>query len=163
MEKMNLEQVKAIELEILDFIDSVCKEYDITYYLAGGTFLGAVRHQGFIPWDDDIDLIMPRKDYKRFIKAVNDKKTKYKALSGYTDLNYRKKFVKVVDTDTVLIEHGLEKMERLGIYVDVFPLDNLPNDKDKRRKMQKTQHLCICRCCFLLYPSLLSHMYSTRT
>ena len=64
---LSLKEIQTIELNILDAIHSLCTENNITYYLAYGSMLGAVRHQGFIPWDDDIDLVMPRKDYERFL------------------------------------------------------------------------------------------------
>ena len=68
MKEMTLQEIKECSLGVLDFIDNVCRENDLTYFLCGGTLLGAVRHKGFIPWDDDIDIMMPRSDYENYFK-----------------------------------------------------------------------------------------------
>ena len=68
MEYLSLDQVKQIELDILKYVDAVCKEYNLRYFLSFGTLIGAIRHKGFIPWDDDIDISMPREDYERFVE-----------------------------------------------------------------------------------------------
>ena len=65
MKEMTIQEIKECSLGILDFVDNVCRENNLVYYLCGGTLLGAVRHEGFIPWDDDIDIMMPRRDYER--------------------------------------------------------------------------------------------------
>lgn len=74
MKQLTIEDAKQIELEILDYIDTLCKKHNINYIINYGTLIGAVRHQGFIPWDDDIDLSMPREDYQRFINIFKRKK-----------------------------------------------------------------------------------------
>ena len=71
MNRLSLEEIKKIELNILLSFKQFCEEHDLRYYLAGGTLLGAIRHRGFIPWDDDIDVCMPRKDYEIFIKEFD--------------------------------------------------------------------------------------------
>ena len=68
MEYLSLDQVKQIELDIWKYVDAVCKEYNLRYFLSFGTLIGAIRHKGFIPWDDDIDISMPREDYERFVE-----------------------------------------------------------------------------------------------
>lgn len=136
MKQINVEEVKAIEIQILNFIDDICREHNFVYYLAGGTLLGAVRHKGFIPWDDDIDIIMPRKQYHDFIQAVNDANTQYKIISAYNDPDYKKLFIKVVDSNTYLEEKDSIKCPNMGVFVDVFPLDVLPNDDKKRKSMK---------------------------
>ncbi len=75
MKKIELEELKQIELDMMQEIDNVCQSNGIHYYMVGGTLLGAVRHKGFIPWDDDIDIAMPRKDFERFCVAMKEKKT----------------------------------------------------------------------------------------
>ena len=74
MKKIELEELKQIELDMMQEIDNVCQSNGIHYYMVGGTLLGAVRHKGFIPWDDDIDIAMPRKDFERFCVAMKEKK-----------------------------------------------------------------------------------------
>ena len=94
---LSIDEVKQTELSILDYIDSVCKQHNITYYLAYGTLLGAIRHKGFIPWDDDIDIYMPRKEYDKFIKLQADnKESQYSVLSMYNDSEYFYEFAKII-------------------------------------------------------------------
>ena len=119
-------EIKQIELSILDYIDSICKENSIKYYLAYGTLLGAVRHKGFIPWDDDIDIYMLRDDYMKLIQIMKNKKeNRYQLLSIYNDLDYTYEFVKVVDVKTSLIVKNINHSAKEGVWVDVFPLDTL--------------------------------------
>ena len=74
MRDISVDELKSIELEMLKFIDEVCKKEGLRYFLCGGTLLGAVRHHGFIPWDDDIDIFMPRPDYEKLIELTKDPK-----------------------------------------------------------------------------------------
>ena len=74
-----LRKLQLAELEILKFLVKICEENNIRYYISGGTYLGAVRHKGFIPWDDDVDIAMPRKEYERFLEIFKNYKSIYKA------------------------------------------------------------------------------------
>lgn len=127
-EVLDVEEVKLCELEILKFIHQLCEKSDLRYYLAYGTLLGAVRHEGFIPWDDDIDIMMPRKDYEKLSKLMC-KNEKYRLISLETDNNYAVPFAKIVDNDTILKQKYkfIEKSE-LGVYIDIFILDGIPSD-----------------------------------
>lgn len=118
------EEIKNIEVSILDFINEICEENKIHYYLAYGTLLGAIRHQGFIPWDDDIDIYMLREDYTRFIQILRNKQdNRYQLISMYNDRNYTYEFAKVVDNRTVLTVNNINHSTKEGVWVDIFPLD----------------------------------------
>ncbi len=80
----SLRKLQKIEADILQVVSKICDEEQIRYYLSSGTLLGAVRHQGFIPWDDDIDIMIPRPDYERFLRVASEKLPPYLALCHYT-------------------------------------------------------------------------------
>lgn len=137
-------------LDMLSWFHNFCTENNITYYAVGGTALGAVRHNGFIPWDDDIDVGMPRIDYEKFIELANRCTGKY--IVEYPGLNneFLYPFVKIYDTETTLIENQRYKIIR-GIYIDVFPMDGVGNSrKDSVKNFKKTDRmvnlLCAMRC-----------------
>lgn len=136
------EEIKEIMTGIMDEIELFCTENGINYFLYYGTLIGAVRHQGFIPWDDDLDICMPREDYNRFIKTFNNAERHYRAISIETDKDYYLPYAKVVDTNTRLKE-SVSCTIPIGVYVDVFPLDYCPEDDLKREK--KIQHLIMWR------------------
>ena len=128
MKKLTLDEVKKIQLEILAYIDSFCKKNNISYFINYGTLLGAVRHKGFIPWDDDIDISMDREHYNMFIEKFNQDSSKYKILSLDTDKAYFNNFIKVVDTTTKIVDNRNYKTFSCGVFVDIFPMDKF-NDK----------------------------------
>ena len=131
------EEVKSHLVEILKEVAAFCKENNIRYYLAWGTMLGAVRHKGFIPWDDDIDLWMPRPDYDRFISLW--KHDTYTFHSPETDLEWPLNFGKVCDERfTAPDRFGND----FGLYIDVFPLDGMPlKDGMARRHLKITRRI----------------------
>lgn len=137
MKELSIDEIKEIELQILDYIDSVCKENNLHYYLSGGTLLGAIRHKGFIPWDDDIDINMPRKDYEKLLLIINESDNKYKALSYKYETDYYYPFAKIIDSSTMVTENNTVKSSKMGIWVDIFPIDNLPNDTKLRKRIQE--------------------------
>ena len=140
--KLNLDDLKRIELEILEVIDKFCNENDIEYFLDSGTLLGAVRHKGFIPWDDDIDLIMPRKDYNKFKKLFNAANDRYKFLTYDLCDDYYYLFGKVVDTNTTLVEDiGRQRIANFGVYVDIFPIDGLPDNSFRKKLLREKMWL----------------------
>ena len=118
-------ELKEIQLEILKTIHDFCLQNDIRYSLAAGTLLGAIRHKGYIPWDDDIDIMMPRPDYERFCRIFPNYSKHYKIQNYHTDDTYWYNFGKVIDTRTMLTEPGA----RTGVYVDVFIIDGLPDNE----------------------------------
>lgn len=119
------EKLKVVQLEILDEIDRICKKNKINYFLCGGTLLGAIRHKGFIPWDDDIDIMMIREDYEKFInvckKSLN---SKYYLDCPENNDDFIYIFTKIRKNNTTFNEKAIadRKMHK-GIYVDIFPLD----------------------------------------
>lgn len=122
MEQYNLRDFQLRLLEILKQIDTVCRNHQLTYYIEAGTLLGAVRHKGFIPWDDDIDIIMPRPDYDQLIAHAQDwLPNPLYMMTGKNSQNYHHAFAKVVDGNTHLVERGVP----MGLYVDIFPIDGM--------------------------------------
>ncbi len=119
---------------MFEWFHNFCVENNLRYYAIGGTMLGAVRHKGFIPWDDDMDVGMPREDYKRLIElsALIPKPYVLETpQSPAKDFLYA--YSKIYDTDTTLIEKGKRNIKR-GIYLDVFPLDGLGNSMEEAKK-----------------------------
>ena len=117
------EESKRLQLEILDGIDRYCRERGLRYSLAYGTMIGAVRHQGFIPWDDDIDLMMPRPDYDRFRKEFEAEGLYIVDLAERDDCV--ETFVKVCKAGTVMVDKSFGR-ELWGVNVDLFPIDGAP-------------------------------------
>lgn len=131
---MNKPQTKQYEL-LVEF-DRICKKNKINYFLDGGTFLGAVRHKGFIPWDDDLDVSMLRKDYEKFLKVVKkDLKKKYFFQDMDNDQFYGNIFGKLKIKNTKYTEKTtLKAKAKDGIYIDIFPFDNIPDNIKKAKK-----------------------------
>ncbi len=130
MKKVTLEEQKKIELDMLKYIKKICDKNNLRYYLAGGTLLGAIRHQGFIPWDDDIDILMPRPDYDKFAEIMKKEKGRYLLLTQDQD-DYYYVFNKMVDTKTTLKEYWMNPIKNMGVYLDVFPLDGFPESEEE--------------------------------
>ncbi|AHM57290.1 LicD family protein [Peptoclostridium acidaminophilum DSM 3953] len=120
-----LRKVQLAELLILNEIARICDLNNIKYYLVGGTLLGAIRHSGFIPWDDDLDIAMERKDYDRFCSICKDQLHKDFYLQNHvTDKNFNMYISKVRLKDTLLVDKRVKNLKmHQGIYVDIFPLD----------------------------------------
>ena len=121
-----LRRLQLTEVEILKEVVRICKENKLQYFLIGGTLLGAIRHKVFIPWDDDLDIAMPRKDYEKLLKLCEKElDSKYYLHSYYSDREYWLPFAKIRKNGTVFEdEHITSINSHKGIYIDVFPLDN---------------------------------------
>ena len=141
MREINLEEMKKIELRTLEEINAICKENGFRYTLCGGTLLGAVRHKGFIPWDDDIDILMPRKDYDAFVKYCSENETPFSLLCTETEPKYGYIYAKAIAKDTFIVEKAANRYHvDLGVFVDVFPLDGMGNDlKEAKKTFNKTR------------------------
>lgn len=124
----SLRRLQLVELDLLKQIDSICKENGIPYYAMGGTLLGAVRHKGFIPWDDDVDIGIPRPYYNKLDKILNTEKYKYlRYRSFHNDKTYYRYFARIESTKIKVVRHDKNIAETSNAWIDIFPLDALPN------------------------------------
>lgn len=141
MRQIPFDEVKSIQLDLLSDIADFCETNGLTYFLAYGTLIGAIRHNGYIPWDDDIDIAMPRPDYDKFIMSYNKKDSHKKVIDIAIDKTYGVQFAKVYDDRTWLDEYKYRK-ENYGVYIDVFPIDGVKGTFRMRlaRKIDKVLH-----------------------
>lgn len=136
-------------LNMLEWFDDYCFKNNITYYIAGGTLLGAVRHEGFIPWDDDIDVVVPRPDYERLISSFETGKSNYLLETPYSNNpDFLFSYSKLYDKSTTLVEN-VKPICKRGIYIDIFPLDGIGNDnwEENFDKFDKINMLLMTRTC----------------
>lgn len=128
-QKKLLRKIQLYELDILKELDRICKKHNIQYFLYGGTLLGAVRHKGFIPWDDDVDIVMPRKDYDAFAKICETELgNNYFYQTCFTDKDFPLLFAKIRRNDSAVFEQKwLENEMHNGIFIDILPLDDFPD------------------------------------
>jgi len=130
MNELDLKEIQNIELDMVKYMDGVCQQNKIPYFLLGGSTIGAVRHKGFIPWDDDVDIGIPRSSYKKLRDIVNNDSSPYKLMNYDTVDDYGYSMPKLYDTRTTLIDYKLGSgEERLSVFVDVFILDGVGNGK----------------------------------
>lgn len=128
-----VKEIQEIALNILVYIDKICKENKLNYFLSDGTLLGAVRHGGYIPWDDDVDIWMSREDYLKFMEIVNKQDSHFKVIDRTNTKDYIYGFGKVIDTRTLLLEKAHKKC-KMGIYVDIFTYSGVPGNEPKDYK-----------------------------
>ena len=154
--RINEKEVKIIELEILDYVTKLCTNLNLTYYLMWGTLIGAVRHQGYIPWDDDVDIAMPRDDYEKLIDYFisNEKEEDlYKLYSVRNRKDYFYSVSRIINSKTIIRDIHKSKIiqDKGGVFIDIYPLDNAGNtyklanrflNKQKRLYMLKTLAHC---------------------
>lgn len=135
MKEIDVDELKKIQIGILDFIDGFCSSHEIKYYLTGGTLIGAIRHKGYIPWDDDIDICMMREDYDKFIELLREANNPtYKVYSHTFLKDYPAPYAKVINNNTVLIENTVFPYA-MGVFIDVFPLDTIPLSKKLQKRL----------------------------
>lgn len=132
MKQLSLQEIKTIELDLLKRFHSFCKENDIEYFLSNGTLLGAIKYKGFIPWDDDVDVLVPRADYDRLMFSFKDTDV-YKLFSFERNPDYRFPFAKLCNTTTRKEEPNINNGVELGIDIDIFPLDRWADDLEKAK------------------------------
>lgn len=131
--RMDLKQLQQTEFHLLEILDDYCKKNNLRYFLAGGTLIGAVRHHGFIPWDDDIDVYMPYEDYLSLMQNF-PKKGRYLAIDWNNEDNYFLPFGKLMDTETYLIHSGYPLQGLMNVYIDIFPIAGhvAPEEREER-------------------------------
>lgn len=137
MRELAMHEVQRISTEILVYIDKICRENKLNYSIFYGSLIGVERHKGFIPWDDDIDIVMLRDDYEKLLSILSNEK-KYTLLSSKTREQYRYTFAKLVDPSTVAKSKqyfGCEDKD-LGVFVDIFPIDIIPEVENERKSFQ---------------------------
>ena len=138
MDNETLRRAQFVFLEIAKEIKRVCDENGIRYFLDSGTLLGAVRHKGFIPWDDDFDIGMMREEYDRFCQIAPLKlDSKYYLQTWENDANYAIPFAKVRKKNTIYLENKASATLQNGFYVDVFPYDNAPDSPGEKKQLMK--------------------------
>jgi len=136
MNEKNLQQLKKIEIESLRLFIQICDRYKLRYFLLGGSCLGAIRHKGFIPWDDDIDVGMPRSDYNKFLEIAQAELPENMFVQTViTDIEYPMCFAKLRNSNTTFIETSVKNFKiNHGVYIDIFPLDGITDDEFERKK-----------------------------
>ena len=127
----SLNEVQLASKEVVEELLKVCQENHIRYFALGGTLLGCVRHKGFIPWDDDIDLGFPREDYERLLKILE--KNRFQLTTYETDPTHISYFAKLTTDSVKVIKHRGEHDVELAVWVDLFPLDGMPKNAFQRK------------------------------
>lgn len=143
MKALTPREVQLGELEILKKLDEICHKLELRYFLTFGTLLGAVRHQGFIPWDDDIDVMMPRPDYEKLMEHLIANEKDYaplKIMSYRTNKEYIYPIARLCDTRYYVDYEGTVEYG-LGLFVDIYPLDGCGNSLEEAKKIRKKNRL----------------------
>ena len=136
MKPLTIDEVKKSELETLVIFRNFCEKHGLRYYLAFGTLLGAVRHRGYIPWDDDVDVQMPREDYDFFVAHFNEEAVDHRSVLAKENCpDFYVNFAKVVDDRTVMREE--EGTMDVGVWIDIFPLEYMVDNERRYRRLNK--------------------------
>ena len=121
-------------VNMLKFFTDFCNKNKVTFYMFYGSLIGTVRHQGFIPWDDDIDVMLPRADYEKLIRLFANVDGRYRIVSMHTDNSFTAPLAKLIDTKTTLKQkYGFKEKVELGVYIDLFVYDGFPDDIAERK------------------------------
>ena len=141
MKKISISEMKNKQLKMLVEFDKICRNYDLKYSLCGGTLLGAVRHKGYIPWDDDIDVMMPRPDFDKLMEIGLENDYFFKSpISKDKSIPYIYSYGKMFDKSTKLIEFPNSKNIESYLYIDIFPIDGIPSDSETHLKLYNKIH-----------------------
>lgn len=141
MKELTTEELKEVQLNILDYVDAFCRKHNIEYTIAFGTLLGAARHGGFIPWDDDIDIQLLRSEYDKLTQLWNEKKNDhpFELVNIESGNNMGYPFGKIHDPRTITL---VDNVERTGVFIDVFPIDYVLNEADCQNRSNVINNLC---------------------
>jgi possible lipopolysaccharide cholinephosphotransferase len=140
MEKLDFRSIQLEELKLLLAFKQFCEKYKLKYYLCGGTLLGAIRHQGFIPWDDDIDVCMPRPDYEQMIRIV--KETQEIDLIAFELDNCTYPYAKLVNKQ-IIVKREIEGQDDQFLWMDIFPMDGIPSSLKETESLYRKIHILI--------------------
>lgn len=142
---LKINEIRNIQLEILSTFAELCNNNNLKYFLVYGTLLGAIRHKGYIPWDDDIDVAMPRKDYEKFVSCISERLPEHLTVMKPLESNSISSFIKIYNNKTKLKEYKNREKNvyvQSGVYIDVFCLDGLPeNDRCIQKIYKKARFL----------------------
>ena len=136
---ISLDELKSIQVDILSVLDSFCRENNIKYSLGYGSMIGAARHQGYIPWDDDVDIILLRTEYERLLSSFPQELENVRIASLRTDKKWDRAFAKAYDCITELQDAG--NKYRIGVGIDIYPIDNVPDDWDEWLRYEKKRRI----------------------
>lgn len=143
MKEITKEEQRALQLELMAYIDKVCREQGIDYSISAGTLLGSVKYKGYIPWDDDIDMMLTRPNYERLMAALMDDLPEHFTLLYYKSHVAYLPFAKLYDNRTYFVS-DLDTLNRgTGIFIDIFPLDSLPADKIEGERFKKKVRIAV--------------------
>lgn len=144
LQQLSLEELKKVQLGIVVAIDAFCKEHGIDYSLAYGSLIGAVRHKGFIPWDDDIDICLLRADYDRLVKEFPETYGgRFKLYSLERNAQYARAYARACDDTTIEIIHENINYPPMGVGIDVFPIDKVPDDDAEWERFDRRRYLTV--------------------
>ena len=146
MQDTLLDKIHRTELDIMREIDRICRKHNLTYFLAYGTLLGAVRHKGFIPWDEDMDIMMPREDYEQFLKVASDELPLHLMIDSYPqNPRYFNPFAKVRNRNTLFAIRALQNYDGpQGLWIDIFPMD-YADERCVEDNLKRGRTIGICR------------------
>lgn len=147
LQELTLKEIQQIEFGILKHFDSFCKEHNISYFLSNGTLLGAIKYKGFIPWDDDIDVFVPREDYERLLCSYPSNKY-FALIHQQNDTKYIFPFAKLYDRSTRIWNQSTPSITSPGVHIDIFPLDYWPDDIKLAKKQAKQVFVIAQKLCF---------------